>query len=45
MCTPRLQAGEDLPSRRVQVAEQGYIPIDYGSIYRMDIYLDIKPET
>ena len=45
MCTPHPQAGEDPSNKRVQVAEQGYIPIDYGSIYRMDIYLDIQPDT
>jgi len=45
VCTPRLHAGEDFPCKRVQVAHIGYVPIDYGSIYRMDIYLDIQPDT
>jgi len=44
VCTPHPQAGEDPSNKRVQVAVQGYIPIDYGSIYRMDIYLDIQPD-
>ena len=45
MCTPHPQAGEDPSNKRVQVADQGYSPIDYGSIYRMDIYLGIQPDT
>jgi hypothetical protein len=30
--------GEDFPYMRVQVALGGYIPIDYGSIYRIDTF-------
>ena len=30
--------GEDFPQARVQVALYGYIPIDYGSIYRIDTF-------
>jgi DNA-binding PadR family transcriptional regulator len=43
VCTPHLWAGEDCTDRRVQVALCGYIPIDYGSIYRIDICLGIEP--
>ena len=38
VCTPHPHKGEDLPMRRVQVARSGYIPIDYGSIYRIDTF-------
>jgi DNA-binding PadR family transcriptional regulator len=45
VCTPHLRTGEDCADRRVQVAPTGYIPIDYGSIYRIDIYPGIEPIT